>query len=159
MPSHPDEGVLFVDYFGRPISTGDTIVYPTCSGSGSAELAEAVVEEVVALVTPPGNWLSTGPYSCVPLVREDQLNRSNPTEYLPNTQDWRRGEIDFKRAYVLIVRSNSGYSDRADDGYSKRKHIIKNVSNVIISPKLRPLGLLPALQRSLDPLKREVMEP
>jgi hypothetical protein len=109
MVRHPDaSGVLLSDRFGSPLAVGDRVVIPVkrspVSGYRASSLSEGTITKLVPLMAHPnslGQWHSTGPNSRVPMVREDQLGRSRPTEYLMPSDD-------LSKAFIINVDFHDG---------------------------------------------------
>jgi hypothetical protein len=105
---HPEDGTALVDRFDSPVSVGDRVVLAKKNSRryGGAELTEGVIKKITPLVIHPRNfgqtWYSTGPYSEVPVVREDQLHRSYQTEYYLGFDPTAPGK-NWSRAYVAAV--------------------------------------------------------
>jgi hypothetical protein len=84
---HPDGGPKDVlsDRFGKPVNVGDEVVIalkPETYRRSGAVLTDAVVRKLTPLIEKPGGpWYSTSQGSRIPLIREDQLGKSHPTEY------------------------------------------------------------------------------
>jgi hypothetical protein len=87
MIQHPDAFMYLTDRFNKPVSLGQTVVVPSTARKyyntgGVVRLAEGALKKITPLVYKPGDWISTGPKSRQPLIREDQQGRARPTEYL-----------------------------------------------------------------------------
>jgi len=101
------------DYFDRPLAVGDRVVYPVQHGSSAASLNEGIVTGFVALIDHP-----SGHYPHY-LVREDQLNKSDPTKFLKNAH--------AARPYIVKIQVKT-----YDDRYINRT--IKNVGLIVKGP-------------------------
>jgi hypothetical protein len=114
--NHPDTGTVLTDYFGHTVEVGDTIVYPTKSGSSAAELSKARIEKIILLIKNlSGEW-----------IREDHQSKAYPTTYYVR-------DDDASKAYILVVRTWNTWTADAD-GWSKKLSQIKNVHWCVVAP-------------------------
>lgn len=122
----------FTDYLGNPINPGDIVIYPTCTGSSSADTNLGRVAEIIPLVPKPGTWLSTGCNSRQPYVREDQQFKRGATEYFPTRYNRLTKQFDQDKSlhYVLRIQRYSG------DAWGDKLHFIKNVNRVTVVTSL-----------------------
>lgn len=133
--------MIYTDFIGNPIAVGDTIVYPTCSGSSSAEMNMAVVEEILDL-TPhrPQDLSKFSAYLQSDLRKAHPPQRTIATRFIADDPQpagqsrWFRAgkyERDDSKAYALRVR-------KTRDGYKKswspqdRLVMLKNVERVVV---------------------------
>lgn len=131
---------FYTDSLGNPISVGDVVIYPVkYSGSGSAENRFGLVKKLIALVEKPGaTWLSTGPRSRVPYVREDKVQHAYPTEFYVPTDDKGRPRAD--KAFI----SQLFQVDQQPDGalvVAGRRPVTVGAKNLIVITSLLPTKL------------------
>ena len=136
---------FYTDSIGNPISVGDVVVYPVKYGSGSAENRFGLVKDLIALVEKPisagSTWLSTGPYSRIPYVREDQVRRAYPTEFYVPSDD--NGRVRADKAFVARLFP----VDQNRDGsleVSDRRPVTVQAKNLIVITALLPTKLVAA---------------
>lgn len=122
----------YTDHLNNPIDVGDIVVRSITSGYGSSLVFERV-EEIIPLVERPGTWLSTGPNSRVPLVREDQVNKKNAAEYHRRHFDYETGEYvqsGPEKCYVLRTRRLN--SKRGRHFWDPKKVFVAVIDNVVV---------------------------
>lgn len=133
--------MTYTDYLGNPIAVGDTIVYPTCSGSTAADLNLGQVTEILDLIPKnPSDPKDTKAYLQADLKKQYQPNRWIATRFIPDdpqptdSNKWyRKGTSvrDDSKAYVLRVRKlRSGYNSQYIE--QDRASMVKNVDRVVV---------------------------
>lgn len=123
----------YTDFLHNPVKVGDLIVYPTCSGSSSADMNLARVTDIIPVI---------------PYHPEDPANRDGRTEY-----DWARDEKgqyaptrliagrwdaesekclrdDCKSFLIKATRLRAGYASYRGDEPSDVR--ITNVERVVV---------------------------
>lgn len=70
--------MTYTDFLGKPIQAGDKIIHAIKIGS-SPRLEHATVQEIVPLISDP-----YGRVGHANLIREDQIDKDEPTRYWAN---------------------------------------------------------------------------
>jgi hypothetical protein len=114
---HPVFHVPLTDAIGQVFVVGDEVLVPVRNrahsrhyAAGGAVLTRAKVLSIEALVPKPGNWISTGPDSRTPFVRESQVGHKKAPEFFPPTEQGigYSGPIDKSKCSVVSVEYPNG---------------------------------------------------
>lgn len=133
--------MTYTDYLGNPITVGDTIAYPTCSGSSSAWINLGYVAEILDLIPHNPSDLE----DCTAYLQDD-LKKAHPPRRLiatrfipddpqpPTASKWYRkgiNERDDSKAYVLRIRK---LRDDLGSAWNQQDRLVmlKNVDRVIV---------------------------
>jgi hypothetical protein len=136
----------YTDYLGNCIAVGDSIVYPTCSGSSAADLNQGVVTEIIP-ITPedpadPKNRRGSIPGDAAkPYVRRLIPGRWDPGAAHPMNKIGRvYGDFvrDDSKAYMLRVRRTREGSTQSAIFDPNRVVSLKNVDRVVVITSLVP---------------------
>lgn len=130
---------MFTDYLDNPIHVGDTITWPTCSGSSAADLNMGVVKEIREII--PYN--PSDPADRLGYLHEDRL-QEHPTARMiagrwvtaPHLQNGYGDYLrDDSKAYMLRVEKHRGGADGRT--VEKNKMVtLKNVDRVVVVTSL-----------------------
>jgi hypothetical protein len=111
--------LVYTDYLGNSVAVGDTIVYPKCSGSSSADLNMAVIAEILPIIPrDPSD----------PACRSGYLWSDRKLRYPPYRAILRG---DLSKAYILKVK-------RTRDGsgnykiWTDRLVTLSNVDRIVV---------------------------
>lgn len=130
----------YTDYLDNPIAKGDVIVYPTASGSSSAELNTARVVDVVPIypVDPNDETCRRG-FTQEDLDKGRDYGGRDIVGKWVKRADLQSGSGDYLRddskAYLLrVVKLNRSKSIWI---HSERTVLLKNVDRVVVVSKLK----------------------
>lgn len=127
--------VPFTDYLGNPINAGDTVVYPTASGSSSATMNLAVVDSIDPIIESPDGRGH---------IHESQLSKPDPTTVSYPTRRWHEdGEWKSERlphlAYRIAVkklRDGTRTWGALKDENPERRFYVTNIDRVVVVTSL-----------------------
>lgn len=126
----------FIDFLGNPINVGDVVVYPTASGSSSAQMNLALVDTIDPIV-------ELGPNE---FVHQSQLKKKDPT-LVSYPRKWVSGPGGSRtkrvnapeRAYRLAVKkladADSVFGTAVYEN-PERRFYITNVDRVVVVGEL-----------------------
>lgn len=129
----------YTDYLDNPIHVGDTITWPTCSGSSSADLNMGVVQEIREIIpNNPGDLTDRGGYLHEDRLKEHPPHRDIPGRWVkaPHLQNGYGDYLrDDSKAYMLRVeKTRDGCDGRKVEKY--KAVTLKNVDRVVVVTSL-----------------------